>query len=331
MGVAATQRRSGPRPAPKASDSRTAVLRHRVVFGFAMAVPLCLAVYFGGPIYVLGAVIAALLSLGEFYQLVERRGFHVPRTLRALGFAFALAFLWARGGQALVAQALPEAWRPWLAPGIALEPGPVAAAVMLSLVVLLFERRAGTRLTAWAFTLAGVFYVGWLLSFFLLLRLLGPAGAEAGRGWVFYVLAVTWSFDGGAYLVGSAIGRHRFIPWISPAKTWEGVAGGALLAVAVTWIATLPMPQVAWLPWPLSAWAPLPVPAWHIVPLALAVGLAAQLGDLVESMIKRETGAKDASGLIPGHGGMLDRVDSLLFSVVLVYYYATLVIGQVPG
>lgn len=296
-----------------------------------MAFPICLAAYFGGPIYVAGTVAIALIALHEFYRLVQRRRLQLPRTLQGVGFAFALAFLWARGGQTLVAQALPQSWQRWLAPGIALEPGPVAAAIIVSLVVLLFERRSGRRLTAWAFTLAGAFYVGWLLSFFLLLRTLGPPGAESGRGWVFYVLATTWSFDGGAYFVGSAIGRHRFIPWISPAKTWEGVAGGAVLATLVTWIATLPMPQGTWLPWPLSAWAPLPVPVWHVVPLALAVGLAAQLGDLVESMIKREMRAKDASDLIPGHGGMLDRADSLLFSVVLVYYYATLVAGQGLG
>jgi phosphatidate cytidylyltransferase len=308
----------GDRPATWAN------LRRRVLFGTTLAVPLGLLVYVGGPAFFLAAAAVALLALREYFGLVQRRWAPVPQPLRALGFAFLLAFLWARGGQVLVAQALPPQLRPWLAPRVELEPGPVAAAVMLSLVVLLFERRRGRRLTVWALTLAGVFYIGWLAGYLQLLRALGPAESEAGRGWVLYVVAATWLYDGGAYVVGSAIGHHRVIPWVSPGKTWEGVAGGLVAAALVTWLAILPLPAAA-LPWPLAACAPLPIPPLHVLPLALAVSLAAQLGDLAESMIKRDVGAKDSSNLIPGQGGVLDRVDSLLFSVVPVYYYATLV------
>ncbi|HEV2122783.1 MAG TPA: phosphatidate cytidylyltransferase, partial [Chloroflexota bacterium] len=200
----------------------------------------------------------------------------------------------------------------------------VAAAVIVPLVVLLFHRGdMRGRLVGWALTLSGTLYVAWLISHFQTLRLIGDLDTEAGRGWVFFTLVATWSFDSGAYLVGSRIGRHRFMTWISPKKTWEGAAGGFLLCFVTTliarstFIASIPALQ-------LLGWAPLPIPLWHTPFLALGVAAAAQFGDLAESMIKREAGAKDASELIPGHGGMLDRVDSLLFTVVLVYYYAVI-------
>ena len=179
------------------------------------------------------------------------------------------------------------------------------------------------RLIGWALTVAGTFYVAWLLGLFQALRLVG-GGDGSGRGWVLYVLAATWAYDTGAYLVGRRFGRHRFMTWISPSKTWEGAAGGLLFCLLATLIARSPLaPPLA----ALSGWAPLPVPLWHVPFLALAVCLAAQIGDLAESMIKRGAGAKDASALIPGHGGMLDRMDSLLFTVVLVYAYVALVLG----
>jgi CDP-diglyceride synthetase len=179
------------------------------------------------------------------------------------------------------------------------------------------------RLIGWALTVAGTFYVAWLLGLFQALRLVG-GGDGSGRGWVLYVLAATWAYDTGAYLVGRRFGRHRFMTWISPSKTWEGAAGGLLFCLVATLIARSPLaPPLA----ALSGWAPLPVPLWHVPFLALAVCLAAQIGDLAESMIKRGAGAKDASALIPGHGGMLDRMDSLLFTVVLVYAYVALVLG----
>jgi phosphatidate cytidylyltransferase len=112
--------------------------------------------------------------------------------------------------------------------------------------------------------------------------------------------------------------------WISPKKTWEGAAGGFLLCLLATLAARTSLPILGPALGAALGWAPLPIPLWHVPVLALALSCAAQLGDLAESMIKREAGAKDAGELIPGHGGMLDRIDSLLFTVVLVYYYAAL-------
>ena len=320
------------------SRSRTSVLVRRVAAALVIAPPVLLGVYAGGAWFLLGTALVTFLALREFYSLSARPG---ARLVQPLGFLLAFGILLANGGRDLVIgglggpQAIPgaELLARWLEPDrfAYLARFSVTAAVILPLVALLFERRGDPpervmrgRLVGWALTLAGTLYVAWLMSHFQTLRLVGDAGSEAGRGWVFYTLAATWSFDSGAYLVGSRIGRHKFMTWISPKKTWEGAAGGLALCFLATMVARTPLP---WVGGPLATWlgwAPLPIPLWHAPLLALAVACAAQLGDLAESMIKREAGAKDASELIPGHGGMLDRVDSLLFTVVLVYYYAVL-------
>jgi phosphatidate cytidylyltransferase len=298
-----------------------------VIAAFVIAPPILLGVYAGGGWFVLGTTIVTFLALREFYSLSARPG---ARLVQPLGFLLAFELLLANGGRDLIVGSLPALP---LGPALTglLRPDrfaylarfSVAAAVILPLIVLLFERQdLRGRLVGWALTLAGTLYVAWLMSHFLTLRLLGEPGSEAGRGWVFYTLAATWGYDSGAYLVGSRFGRHRFMTWISPKKSWEGVAGGLALCLLVTLVARSPIPLVGPVLERTLGWAPLPIPSWHVPLLALAVASAAQLGDLAESMIKREAGAKDASALIPGHGGMLDRIDSLLFTVVLVYYYA---------
>jgi CDP-diglyceride synthetase len=338
---------ASPAAAGQGAAERPGTLGRRVVSGFAVGVPVVLGAYLGGAWFLLGTTILGFLGLREFFALAVG-----PRTrlVQALGYAVGFELLLANGGRAL----LWEALGPHLAPGTAggalpggaflaallrpeadggalFVPFAVASAVVVPLVVALFERRepggppAG-RLVGWALTLAGTLYVAWLLSHFQTLRLVGGPGSEAGRGWVFYVFAGTWCYDTGAYLVGRRLGRHRFMTWISPRKSWEGAAGGLVCCLGATLLARSPVPA------PLAAltgWVPLPIPLWHVPLLALAVCVAAQLGDLAESMIKREAGAKDASDLIPGHGGMLDRMDSLLFTVVLVYYYAAAVLGLV--
>jgi phosphatidate cytidylyltransferase len=322
-----------PDTAVRPASGRSGVLLRRVVAGFLIAPPILLGVYAGGAWFVFGTALITFLALREFYALSARPG---RRLLQPLGFLLAFVILLANGGADLIVDSLPALPNVpgklfldvWLRPDRVanLVRFSVAAAVIVPLVALLFERAdLKGRLVGWALTLAGTLYVAWLMSFYETLRVVGPPGLDAGRGWVFLTLAVTWSFDSGAYFVGSRFGRHRFMEWISPNKTWEGVAGGVVsctLAVlaARTDLAALSPALADWL-----GWAPLPIPLWQVPLLAAALAAAAQFGDLAESMIKREAGAKDASELIPGHGGMLDRIDSLLFTVVLVYYYAVVV------
>jgi phosphatidate cytidylyltransferase len=155
----------------------------------------------------------------------------------------------------------------------------------------------------WVTTIIPVLYVGLLLGHLAALRV-----TRDGVWWVALVLLLTWAYDTGAYFAGRFLGRHSFMHHVSPNKTWEGVGGGLILAGLVGLVA---VPTVG-----LQAWqAPL---------LGLLTGIVAQIGDLLESMIKRQTGVKDSGVLIPGHGGLLDRIDSLLFTGVLAYYTAAL-------
>jgi phosphatidate cytidylyltransferase len=149
--------------------------------------------------------------------------------------------------------------------------------------------------------LLGLVYVGLLLSHFVLLYEL-----EDGRFWVLFVMAVAFAEDTGAFYAGRNLGRRKLCPTLSPGKTVEGAVGGlaaaVLAAVVFRWLF-------------LSG---LPLPA--CLTLGLVVGVAGQVGDLFESLIKRASGVKDAGNLLPGHGGLLDRIDSLIFSAPLVYY-----------
>ena len=197
-----------------------------------------------------------------------------------------------------LAAALPPAaqlgldWMTWFVTGIALLP-----AIGLALAR---DPRAGVE--TWLWTVAPVLYFGWLSSHFVLLR-----AAPDGREWLFFALFTVWITDSGAYFVGRAIGRHKLAPAISPGKTWEGAVGGAVAGfAAVAALATI---------------LDLDPGAGHVVALGLLVPLAAQVGDLAESALKRGLGVKDSSRLVPGHGGIADRLDSLLFAAPVVYYY----------
>jgi phosphatidate cytidylyltransferase len=167
-------------------------------------------------------------------------------------------------------------------------------------------------LVAWFATVFGAVYVG-LIAFVLQVASTGPAipagaplaqvGAE--RGWILLLVLGVWSYDTGAYLVGRQIGRHKFLTHISPSKSIEGLIGGLVASTIVTALMLMAVGQN-------------PVGGLLLGPL---LGLTAQAGDLAESMLKRAAGAKDSGTLIPGHGGMLDRIDSFLFAGPVVALY----------
>jgi phosphatidate cytidylyltransferase len=185
--------------------------------------------------------------------------------------------------------------------------GTLALAAVFPFLWLILRGDSEGALPDWLHTVSGVLYVGWLGSHLVLLRHL-----DNGRDWVYLAVFATFANDTSAYFVGRAIGRTRLVPRISPGKTVEGSLGGILFGAL----------GVVLLNYALG----LRLDVWPLIPLAVLVPVAAQLGDLAESLIKRGAGVKDAGVLVPGHGGFLDRLDSVLFTIPVVYYYARLVI-----
>jgi phosphatidate cytidylyltransferase len=164
-------------------------------------------------------------------------------------------------------------------------------------------------------TIMAVIYVGFLISHLVLLRefpLTVNRDYALGSSLVFLVFIVTWAADTGAYVVGSLIGKHPLLPRVSAKKTREGSAGGLAFAVAGAFVAR-------------STFAPY-LEVWHALSLGVLVGIVGQLGDLFESLVKRDVEVKDASAAIPGHGGVLDRFDSLLFTAPLTYYFIKFIV-----
>ncbi|MBI2916699.1 MAG: CDP-archaeol synthase [Chloroflexi bacterium] len=177
----------------------------------------------------------------------------------------------------------------------------LTVALLLSLSLGLVQARANMGLP-WALSLVSLLYPAWLLGYFLLLR-----GAPQGREWVLLAVLCTFSVDTVAYFAGRAFGRHKMVPRISPGKSWEGTGAGLVAGALAALV--------------LARLLGLEVAALSGLALGLALGIAAVMGDLAESGLKRSFQVKDAGHLIPGHGGLLDRLDSLLFTIVVVYYY----------
>jgi phosphatidate cytidylyltransferase len=256
------------------------VLKRRIVSA-AVLIPLVgLLVYLGSWPFAAVIALVALLAGYEYLALLASDESHpnVP---------VALLFVLAAVADGYWPQLRIMQWALW----------PMMALLLAEQV---FRRNRPGSVFSWAAAVAGVLYVGLSLSYFVRLRAL-----DRGDLRVAIALIGTWVCDSGAYFVGSAWGKRRLAPQISPNKTWAGVWGGLATGVLVVW---------------LMSWLLLGLPHWQGILLGAVIVAAATLGDLAESVIKRQVGVKDSGSLIPGHGGMLDRVDSLLFVAPAVYY-----------
>ncbi|MBC8078677.1 MAG: phosphatidate cytidylyltransferase [Chloroflexales bacterium] len=293
--------------ASAASAKRSSSLAQRVLTA-ALAVPVLAGLIWLGiwPLSLL-VTVAVLLGLNELYSALAHAGFR-PRVIE--------------GALAGVLFCVAAAARPFLAvdlTGLAL-----ALIVCGSLIAELARRDREGALASWALTLAGACYVGWLLSHFILLRQLNtplrpgswltPLRIEPGAAWVYAVLTITWLQDTGAYFTGRAIGRHKMSPSLSPNKTWEGAAGGVAASVAT---ALLLVPLLG-----------LPVSYAGAALLGVVGAAFGIIGDLAESFIKRQVALKDLGALLPGHGGVLDRADSIMFTGPILYYLIVVLAGR---
>ncbi len=184
--------------------------------------------------------------------------------------------------------------------------------LLLAMGVHLVAYERGDEHAGLGFTVsvAGLAYLGWIGSYLVDLRFV-----EHGAWWLMLILPTVWLVDTGAYSLGAAYGKHRMTPRLSPKKTWEGFAAGAFTGMLAG----------GFFAYVYSTWGPLHVAAWQGALFGLAVGALTPLGDLGESMIKRQVGAKDSGTLFPGHGGSFDRIDSWLWAAVLGYYFILLV------
>jgi len=257
-----------------------------------VAIPLVLALNTLGGLWFFGLIAAVLtVAVIEFCRLVERGHFRPAP-------AFSLALLWVL---------LLDAQYPRPGPGWTLL-GPGVSLVLMGSLAWQLAHRGRNPMADWALSVAGPLYVGWLGSYLIRLR-----GLEEGMWWVLTVIPANWLADTGAYFVGRTWGRRKLAPTLSPKKTWEGYVGGIVVAMAGTaGLAAL------WGRW-AGPNGPSPIEG---LALGALIGTLATLGDLAVSMLKRQVGVKDTGTVFPGHGGALDRVDSLLWAAVIGYYFA---------
>lgn len=258
--------------------------KQRIITAAVGILVVIFAVWIGDPVFSLFIAAVALTGAFELYHMALGPG----QPLIYIGLLWTLALA--------------------LSPHYAnILPLVMTATIVISLIGLLCCSPRERAFYNWAWIAAGALYVGWMLSYWLNCRLL-----EGGRYWVFLAMFTTFANDTGAFFVGRTWGKQKLASAISPGKTWGGAFGGFLSAIAVASIVFLI----------LNRFATLPFGYWQILPLACLVSLFAQLGDLVESLFKRNMGVKESGSLLPGHGGILDRFDSLIFVGAIVYYYA---------
>jgi len=277
--------------APRKPDSVAKRFLASIIF-----IPCLVIIARRGGYYYLGLIdIMILIGLWEFYKMMEAKGLKPYKTMGILSGLVLSWYLFFQQG--VYANLL------------------MSVIFMAIMVLELARKEKGLAVYHISVTVFGVFYVAWLGSHLILLRELPHLkGLDYSLGFSFVIVtfALTWCYDTGAYFIGSWFGRHQIVPSISPGKTIEGALGGVLCSIIGIFVARATI-------------APYITPV-EAVGLGVVASIVGQLGDLCESMIKRDVRIKDSSKTIPGHGGVLDRFDSLLFTAPLIYYFLKYVI-----
>jgi phosphatidate cytidylyltransferase len=283
-----------------------------------MLIPIVLVLILRAPVSVLAVVagIVALLTIHEFLKLTESYGVKPMRLLTHIftGIFFLLLAFDVGNDKPLLSTAVFVYCLGF-------------AAALAPFIFLTRAMRSEDLSTGYPAAAASVFaftYIALPMGMLVQLR-----QQWAGAFYLLYLLLVVWAGDIFAYFVGKSMGRHLMAPRISPKKTWEGAAASVLASVAVGWLLfhyALPLSSAmlrAGLIQQRDGLFGLEQPAMGpIILLTVVLNVAAQLGDLVESLIKRGAGVKDSGALLPGHGGMLDRIDALLFAAPVLWYFA---------
>lgn len=283
-------------------------MRQRAISSIGVVLVGIVPALLGSPVFSITVALIALGALYELYRAYQRVG---ARPSTWTGSIAVIALIVIAGTDAPF-QALT---------------GAMVGYTLIALAQHLPKRDITGALLDWAFSLSGVMYVGVTMMHFVLIRriqgesdmswvtradnLIGDGGAALGLAWLLLVLVTTWMSDVFAYLVGRRWGKQQFIPRVSPGKTREGavagLVGGMLTGALAAYVFGVP------------------VPLYVALATGLLIAFGAMVGDLSESLIKRNINIKDMGAIIPGHGGLMDRIDALLFTVPLVFYIAILV------
>ncbi|SFG01880.1 phosphatidate cytidylyltransferase [Planifilum fulgidum] len=259
-------------------------MKQRIITGGVGAAGFLFLLWLGGGWYAALVFLLATLGYAEFCRMGKipwRSGWSVPGFLMVWSLLLSVMMY---GETALSSYGLDVV---------------LAGLVIFFLLMVISHNRTDIFRAAYLF--CGALYIGFGFSFMIQMRWMAD-----GLLWSLFVLGVIWAGDTGAYFVGRRFGKRKLCPEISPNKTVEGSAGGLILSLGAG----------------LSIASAIPALSWSSsLALALLVAVAGQLGDLVESAIKRTTGVKDSGGLLPGHGGVLDRFDSLLFALLVIHLF----------
>jgi len=289
------------------SPSKGKVFLRRLVSTLALWSIVVAALFSGNKllsdyVFLLIIVFLAAAGLVEFYGLVEKRGLVCFRWCGLLGGLLLMAGTFLHGTGKFGNYDAPSHVNDFEISFLIL--------FVLGLCVRQFVSRSNTAgILAISTTLFGLMYVPWLLNFVQKINFF-PGIENNGKFYVLYFILVTKFSDSGAYAVGSLIGRHKMIPRISPGKTWEGFAGAIVVSTAASWL------FVHFLGHKMPGMNTL-----HAILLGIILSASAVVGDLIESLFKREAGVKDSGKLFPGIGGILDLLDSLLFNAPIMYLY----------
>jgi phosphatidate cytidylyltransferase len=296
-------------PAP-AAPSKLKILLRRLISTVVLWAIVLTALFstnklISNDLFLLAMVFLAVSGLAEFYGLAEKRGL---TCFKGWGFF---------GGALLMVGTFLELTGKIGTQGSPARVNDFETSFLILFVLGLclrqfFSGSTAGGIQAIATTLFGLMYVPWLLNFIAKIQffMLPPPLEGQGKIYVFYFILVTKLSDTGAYVVGSLIGKHKMIPRISPGKTWEGFVGAILFSTGASVVfAHFFHDRMAGMHWP------------HAVVLGVLLSVCAVVGDLIESLFKREAGVKDSGGIFPGIGGILDLLDSLLFNAPIMYLY----------
>lgn len=271
-------------------------LQQRIISAVILIPALCVVVYIGGALFLVVATFVLALGAWEFNHLYLHNPANRTSTIFMVSMVVAMClsryffgFHWS--------------WRLF------------SLCFMLSMVysVSSFERGNDAAAIGFATLVTGVVYLGWLGSYLIALRQL-----DQGLVWVVFTLFITFSTDIGAYCFGKLFGRRHMFTRVSPKKTWEGYFGGIVFAIGIAYIGHQFVPAVSQL-----------MSCRITLLFATAVAVICPFGDFGESMLKRSFAVKDSSNLIPGHGGILDRLDSILFSMPIAFWFYEIVNSRI--